>query len=181
MRDTMLQVFITILFAFELSAERKEQEMGDYAPVRISTSVLGEFSMLPKERDDYATNLARLALEIVHANPQTKNMGGVKKLLAMALNLSPRNREAVVANHQLSKGILPEKKTSDYSTQVFARLLLTRGKLLKSQEGLSDQLAGRALIEVAAELNPRNEDAVYEYEVQFLDKKSVDWSTFYRN
>ena len=84
----------------------------------------------------------------------------------------------MVSNHQLGRGLLPEKKEPDYSRTVFARLLLTRGRLLKKQEAKDDQFVGRCFIELAAELDPRNEEAVYDAEIQKLDGLEVDWSLF---
>jgi hypothetical protein len=150
-----------------------------YQTLEVKKSLFGDFSMLAQERDDYATNLTRLALLSAHAAPSDpSNMGGVRRLIALALHLSPRNRSAVVANHQLGRGLLPEKKEPDYSRAVFARLLLTRGRLLKKQESKSDQFVGRCFTELAAELDPRNEDAVYESEIQELDGQEVDWTVF---
>lgn len=150
-----------------------------YQSLEVRESALGDFSMLAQERNDYATTLTRLALERVHIDPSNAaNMSEVRRLIGFALHLSPRNRTAVVSNHQLGRGLLPEKKEPDYSRTVFARLLLTRGRLLKKQEAKDDQFVGRCFIELAAELDPRNEEAVYDAEIQKLDGLEVDWSLF---
>ncbi|MGJ8724866.1 MAG: hypothetical protein ACSHYB_09950 [Roseibacillus sp.] len=151
----------------------------NYETLEVQKSLFGDFSMLLQERDDYATTLTRFALENAHNAPGDKeNMSGVRRLIALALHLSPRNRTAVVSNHQLGKGLLPEQKEGDYSRAVFARLLLTRGRLLKKQTAKNDQFVGRCFVELAAELDARNEEAVYDSEIQKLDEEDVDWSVF---
>lgn len=153
-----------------------------YEVLELKKSVFGEFSMLMQERDDYATTITHLALLRAHAAPENEeNMGGVRRLISLALHLSPRNRSAVVANHQLGQGLLPEKKEVEYSATVFARLLLTRGRLLKEQKNGSDDLVGRYFVELSAQLDPRNEDAVYESELQKIDDEKADWSLLSKN
>ena len=174
-------LFVLALALPVLSNPEKLQDVDSqffYEVIELKKSIFGEFSMLAQERDDYATTITRLALESAHAAPENAgNMGGVRRLIALALNLSPRNRTAVVANHQLGKGVLPEKKEADYSRTVFARLLLTRGQLLKKQKTGSNYLVGRFFVELAAELDPRNEDAIYDAELQKLDGETVDWAS----
>jgi hypothetical protein len=98
-------------------------------------------------------------------------------MLALALQLSPRNKRAVVVNFQLSKGILPDVVDSNYSQPVLARLILTRGQLLLKQGGEENQRLARFFIQLAAEMDPKNEDAVYASEVQRLDHGAVDWAS----
>lgn len=184
MRGTLLQVFISLLLLATPLAQEAEPAASrkiPYQKIQITKSLFADFSMLVQERDEYATNLTRLALTVIHEDPQSEpGVAEARRLLALALHLSMRNRSAVVANHQLSKDILPEQKNADYSTQVFARLLLTRGKILKKQEAASDQFVGECFVEIAAALDPRNEDAVYEFELQKLDGRQVDWTPFYK-
>ncbi|MEM9081773.1 MAG: hypothetical protein AAGC74_13900 [Verrucomicrobiota bacterium] len=136
-----------------------------------------ELSMMDQERNEYATSLVRIALAGVHEGKASEaSLERARKLMALALHLSPRNREGLVANYQLKRGLLPEKKEADYSEAVFAKLLMTRAKLLKESEGENDRLLGRCFVELAAELDPRNEDAIYLSETQRLDEGPVDWS-----
>lgn len=173
-----LLTLVFFLFSEALSAGEEGVKF-TYETLLVKESVFGDFSMLAQERDDYATTLTRFALASAHAAPtNAENMGGVRRLIGLALNLSPRNRSAVVANHQLGRGLLPEKKEADYSRPVFARLLLTRGRLLKEQDLAGDRFVGRCFTELAAELDPKNEDAVYDSEIQKLDGEAIDWSVF---
>ena len=160
--------------------EAREAPLPKFEPLSIPKSVFGDFSMMPKERDEYASNLTKLALVTIHSlsdRPQDlkAQLPTIRLQMALALNLSVRNRLAIVSNHQLGRGMLPEKPEMDYSPSVFARLLLTRGKLLKEKGTKADSLAGRCFVEMAAGLDPTNEDAIYEYEMQKLDGQAVDW------
>jgi hypothetical protein len=56
-----------------------------------------------------------------------------------------------------------------------ARLLLTRGQLLEKQAGEENKILARYFIQLAAEIDPKNEDAVYASEVQRLDHGALDW------
>lgn len=132
--------------------------------------------MLDTERDEYATNLAAYAANGILANKADEaSLTRARRILAVALNLSPRNRLAVVTQFQLGKGILPSKTDADYSPQVLARLLLTRGKLLLQQPQGENTLLARYLITLAVEIDPRNEDAVYSSELIRIEHGAPDW------
>lgn len=133
--------------------------------------------MLDSEREEYATNLATLAVnQIVAAKASPQSLADARRMLALALQLSPRNKRAVVANYQLSKNLIPEATESNYSPQVFARLLLTRGQLLEKQMEDENKRLAAMFINLAASLDPKNEDAVYASEVHRLDQGPVDWA-----
>ncbi len=144
----------------------------------VAASVFSrELGMLDSEREEYATNLATLAANhLATAKASPASLAEARKMLGLALQLSPRNKRAVVVNFQLSKGVLPEIAESNYSPAVFARLILTRGQLLTKQGGNENQKLARYFIQLAAELDPKNEDAVYASEVQRLDHGAVDWA-----
>jgi len=132
--------------------------------------------MLDREREEYATNLAVHAInEVAKAKASVASLEKARRLLALSLHLSPRNRRALVANYQLNQGMVPEPVSSDYSDEVLARLLFTRSQLLRQQGGGEDQELARIFVELAAELDPKNEDAVYASELQRLDHGRVDW------
>lgn len=102
--------------------------------------------------------------------------GGCAQDVMLGVQLSPRNRRAVVVNFQLTKGVVPEATESTYSQSVLARLLLTRGQLLEKQAGAENLKLARYFIQLAAEMDPKNEDAVYASEVQRLDQGAVNWA-----
>ena len=88
-----------------------------------------DLGMLDSEREEYATNLAGLAVnQIVTAKATPAALADGRRMIALALHLSPRNKRALVANFQLSKGVLPDVSETAYSPQVFARLLAVNAR-----------------------------------------------------
>ena len=154
-----------------------------WAPLKIQVSAFSrDLGMLDAEREEYATNLANCAVTgIVQTKASPGSLEIARRLLSLALNLSPRNRRAIIINFQLTKGLLPEVAKGDYSPQVLTRLLLARGQLLAKQEDAEDLLLARMFIQLAAELDPKNEDAVYASEVDRLDHGSIDWTFLTRS
>lgn len=138
-----------------------------------------ELGMLDRERDDYAGSLAaEAANRVLKGKGSVASLADARRLLGLAMQLAPRNRKVLVLNFQLGRGMLPEGKAEGYDPEVLARLLFTRAEALKKQGGAQNQLLARAFIEISAELDPKNEDAVYASELQRLDHGSVDWSAF---
>ncbi|MEN9990414.1 MAG: hypothetical protein RLZZ224_116 [Verrucomicrobiota bacterium] len=159
-------------------ARADEPKIVYQAPVVGAGIFSDQLAMMDQEREEYALNLANYAANhLVAQKASAESLEQTRRLLALSLHLSPRNRKAVVMNFQLGKGILPQKVEGDYSSEVLARLLLTRGQLLVKQAAEEDQLLGRCFIEIAAEMDPRNEDAVYAAELLRLDQKKVDWKS----
>jgi hypothetical protein len=169
----------TILFismAMVLVAD--EPPKFDWQPLKITRSIFTrDLGMLDPERDEYATNLSDHAISQLaasKANPAA--LADARRMLALALNLSPRNKRALVAGFQLGRGVLPEAVDGAYSPQAFARLLHARALLLQKQDGDDNRLLARMFIELAAGMDPKNDDAVYASEVQRLDHGELDWS-----
>jgi TPR repeat protein len=156
--------------------DRKAESFAWDGPEIAKSVFTHDLGLLDSERDEYATTLATLAGNgIAAAKASPASLAAGRKMLALALQLSPRNKRSVVVNFQLSKGVLPEPAESAYSPDAFARLLLTRGQLLQKQGGEENLRLARYFIQLAAELDPRNEDAVYASEVQRLDSGAPDW------
>jgi len=169
---------LTILAAFAItSLDAQEKQKFTWDRLEIRKSIFSQdVIMLDSERDEYATNLvAYAANEISENGASIASVTHGRKVLALAMHLSPRNKQALVTQFQLSKGIVPEKTASDYSPQVFARLLLTRGQLLLQQPEGENTILAHYLIQLAAEIDPRNDDAVYASELIRLDSGGVDW------
>lgn len=169
----------TILFigmAMVLAAD--EPRKFDWKPLKITRGVFTrDLGMLDSERDEYATNLSDHAIsQLAAAKASPAALTEARRMLALALNLSPRNKRALVAGFQLAKGVLPEAADGAYSPQAFARLLHARALLLEKQDGDENRMLARMFIELAASMDPKNEDAVYSSEVQRLDHGDLDWS-----
>lgn len=160
-----------------LGAEETARSFAWTAPKVEKGAFSQELGMLDSEREEYATNLATLASnQVAAAKASPASLTDARRMLALALQLSPRNKRALVVNFQLSKGVLPEKTESNYSPQVFARLILSRGQLLAKQGGAENLKLARYFTQLAAEMDPKNEDAVYASEVQRLDHGAIDWT-----
>lgn len=144
---------------------------------RIVTSIFSnELGMLDSERDDYATNLATIASNhVAAAKASPASLADARRMIGLALQLSPRNKRAVVVNFQLGKAVLPEHSEANYSQAAFSRLILTRGQLLAKQGGGENVMLSRYFIQLSAEFDPKNEDAVYASELQRLDHGDLDW------
>ena len=71
--------------------------------------------------------------------------------------------------------MIPRKVIADYDSDVFAKLLLTRGQLLEKQDGVTNNFLARYLIALAADIDPRNEDAIYEAEIRRIDHGDISW------
>jgi len=169
----------TILFfgtAMVLAAD--ELPKFEWQPLKVTRSIFTrDLGMLDSERDEYATNLSDHAISRIAADKASPAaLADARRMLALALNLSPRNKRALVAGFQLAKGVLPEASDGAYSPQAFARLLHARAGLLEKQDGDENRLLARMFIELAAGMDPKNEDAVYASEVQRLDHGEIDWS-----
>jgi hypothetical protein len=161
-----------------LGAEEPKRSFAWDSPKVMASVFTADLGMLDSEREEYATNLATQASnQVAAAKASAASLADARRMLALALQLSPRNKRAVVVNFQLSKGILPEVADGNYSQSVLARLILTRGQLLFKQGGDENQRLGRFFIQLAAEMDPKNEDAVYASEVQRLDHGAVDWAS----
>lgn len=147
-------------------------------PPKVTRSVFTpDLGMLDAEREEYATNLANHAASLVlaaQASPEA--LAEARRMLALALHLSPRNKRALVIGFQLSKGMLPELAEGNYSPQAFARLLFSRGRILEQQGGGQNTQLARMFIQISASMDPRNEDAVYASEVHRLDLGDFDWA-----
>lgn len=172
----LLLVILLVTLPTYLSA--KDELTGKYAEPSINKRLFGnELSMTNNERDDYATNLAAIAVkQVQQTKGSQKSLDQARKLLGLALHLSPRNRKGLVVNRQLKDGILPQKVAADYDAEVFSKLLLARGQLLEEQDGELNALLARYFIELAATIDPRNEDAVYESELRRIDHGELSWN-----
>jgi hypothetical protein len=146
------------------------------APKIAQSMFTPALGMLDSERDEYATNLAQCAANRVEAQKAAPAaLAEARRMLALAQHLSPRNKKVLVSGFQLSKGVIPEVTQEGYSPQAFARLLHMRGQMLEKQGGAENEKLARMFIQLAATMDPRNEDAVYASEVHRLDHGEIDW------
>ena len=168
---------VLLFLTLSLSAAEKENAFAWKAP-QIGPGIFDEdLGMLDREREEYATNLAVFATNgVAKAKASAASLEKARKLIALSMHLAPRNKRALVANYQLSRGVVPDAVPSEYSSEVLARLLFTRGQILRQQGGEENLLLSRIFTELAAEMDPKNEDPVYASELQRLDHGRVDWA-----
>lgn len=150
---------------------------GKYEKPTINQRLFGnELSMVNNERDEYATNLAAYAVKVVQERKaDQKSLDLARQVLGLGLHLSPRNKKCVVVNAQLARGVIPDRVAADYEPEVFARLLLARGQLLEKHENEINTTLARYFIDLAATIDPRNEDAIYESELRRIDHGNLSW------
>ena len=150
----------------------------EWPPLTIPRSIFtSQIGMLDTEREDYARQLAGYAATLlVVSNGSDASRLQTRKILALALQLAPRCKEAIVLNFQLANRILPEATPTLAEADILAKLLFSRGKLLQQQDGEENQRLARIFIQLAAEMDPRNVDVVYASEVNRLDHGPVDWN-----
>ncbi|NNC90675.1 MAG: hypothetical protein HKN82_19635 [Akkermansiaceae bacterium] len=169
---------VTVWGLLVAAATAAEEKAFQYRPPVVEAPLFGKNTdMLEQERDQYATNLSGYAAgQVVAKKASPESLEMARRIVALAMHLSPRNRQTLVINFQLKNGVLPEEKKGDYSPAVLSRLLLTRGRLLQQKEVAESKLLARCFIELAAVIDPRNEDAVFAYELQRLDDGDLDWA-----
>jgi hypothetical protein len=156
----------------------EEKAKFEWNPPNTGAGVFTEaLGLLDREREEYADNLTGYASnQVAAAKASVASLAEARRLMALALHLAPRNRKALVLSFQLSRGLLPEPVPGDYRPDVLAGLLHARGQTLKQQGGVENGLLARVFTELAAEMDPKNDDAVYASELQRLDHGSVDWA-----
>ena len=168
------QVPLFLLFCFALEAQEK-RAFEFKAPI-VRDSIFKEAGMNDREKDTYATNLAIFtANEIVRMKANQDSLGFARKALAVAMHLSPRNKRAVILKFQLEKGVMPTTLETQYGPKTLATLFVTRAEFLYQQKGNVNRLLARCLVDLAVTIDPRNEDAVYAYEMQKIDLGELPW------
>ncbi len=135
-----------------------------------------ELGMLDAERDEYAAHLAAQAANLLAAGDGKAEKIRALRLLSMAKRLSPRNKRTQLVDALVREGVKPKPVADAFTPVSLAQLLLTRGKLLQDEEGAENHWVGRAFVEMAAELDPKNKQAVKEREEQTFDFGKFDWS-----
>ena len=177
----MIRLWQAVLVSLVLPASLFGQEAAgkfQWKEPKVGAGIFTEeLGMLDREREEYANSLAGYASNrVAEAKASQASLTDARRFVALALHLSSRNRKALVLNFQLSRGVLPEVVAGDYKPDVLARLLFTRSELLKKQGGAENTLLSRIFIELAAEMDPKNDDAVYAAELQRLDGGNVNWN-----
>ncbi|MDE0597271.1 MAG: hypothetical protein OSB65_18675 [Roseibacillus sp.] len=162
---------------FAQTEKEEEEAKFDYKPPMVQKVIFDEsITMLDQERHEYSSNLATYAAnQLISKKATPEALESARRILALALHLERRNRQALVVNFQLKQGIMPEIKEGDYNPRTFSRLLLARAKLLLRNDNERERLLAHCFVELAALIDPRNADAVFAYENQRIDVGDIDW------
>ena len=177
---SILGLFVSFIsFVSFLPGQASGQEQAiklEWRPLKIAKSHFPRsIGMMDGEREDYADNLSGVAIKHLTTNKADKESCDLaRRLIALALHLSPRNKQAVVLNFQLGKGEVPEPPETDYQPKTLARLLMKRAQLLQKQEGPGNMELAGYLFNLAMELDPKSEDAIYHSELHRINHGDVD-------
>jgi hypothetical protein len=156
-----------------------------YQLAEIRHSTFGEnLGLMRIEREDMADQLAGHVINVLAPGVVAGDGGEItlaERLLGLALHLDPRNRKAVVTNFQLRRGIQPDQVATDYQRDTLSELFLKRAELLHRQQGADNAYLAAVLLFAAVELNPKNTEAVFAYEMQRRDSGEIDWSRVLKN
>ena len=80
-----------------------------------------------------------------------------------------------MANHQFKRGLKPKKVELDYKTVPLAKLLIAKSKAMVKEGGEDNIYLAGLFLAAAVEMDPENEDAVFELELYKLDVAEIDW------
>ena len=156
-----------------LSSEIKYTEP-EVKEARVDTA---DVNLLKVDRDKLASSVAAYVVNSVKDGADAAAMEKARKLLGFALHLSPRNRDAVIANFQFKKGLAKRNIQPEYSPVTLAEVLQSRAMfLIKNGGNLNVDLAGYMLF-VAVQVDSTNETAIYELEMYRKDIGAIDWSS----
>jgi hypothetical protein len=144
---------------------------------KIVESVFSEgLGMLDSERDDCASNLADYATNCVQsAKGDAASLAVAHRFVALAQQLSPKNKRVTALNLELSKGLVPKSVEANYQPPALARVLVARGRLLVKQGGEENQQLARYFVQLAFEIDPTNPELARAAEVFLLENGPVDW------
>ncbi len=107
-----------VMMAMVAAAEEPAKAFA-WNPPKVGNGMFtNDLGLLDSERQDYSTNLATFATSrVIAAKANPASLEEARRILALALHLSPRNKKALVVAFQLGKGILPDATPSEYSPQ----------------------------------------------------------------
>ena len=131
--------------------------------------------LMEVERQKFATNLAGYVANEVKVAENSHKAEWARKLIGLALHLDRRNRVALVANHQFNRGLAPKKVAMDYKTEPLAKLLIAKSKAIAAVGGQENLYLAGLFLATAVEMDPGNEDAVYQMELYKIDVGQIDW------
>lgn len=176
---TGLAWLLTLLLVTGSGAWLSTAAAYDIPEVRQGRFQADGVGLLPIEREKLASEIAAFVINhhsegVLAAEPVATTMA--ERLLALALNLDPRSRPALVADFQFRRGVAPEKIEDGYDAPVLANLLVTRARFLREQEGEINRELTRFFLAAAMDIDPHNEEAVFQYLLLRREGEEADWN-----
>jgi len=170
----MTRVFYNLIVGLLLIGSGLAQ---GYKPPRVDNPAFDvkKVGLMEVERQKFATNLAGYVVNEVKVAENAHKAETARKLIGLALHLDSRNRNALVANYQFNRGVEPKKVATDYQPDALSKLLIAQSKALGKLGGDDNVYLSGLLLAAAVEMDPKNEDAVYELELYKLDVGEIDW------
>lgn len=166
-------------------------EGSEYRSAQVDHALFGKESLglTAMERENFANELAGYVSNLF-AEVDGRGEGGegsrgggrldlASRMLAVALQLQNRNRTALVANFKLQRGLSTQPVETEHPPDVLADFLYVRSKLLMDQGGADNELLAGYLLSFAVELDPENEDAIFDLELRRLDGAPINWELLY--
>ncbi|QQL44258.1 hypothetical protein [Sulfuriroseicoccus oceanibius] len=145
--------------------------------------------MIMAEREEYSRNLAATANQLlresalsddgelqVDAKKAEAMMPLVNRLMALAVELSPRTKATIVINHQLKKGLVAKHYKPEVQPRTLASLMQMRATRLLDEGGAENIHLAGCLLDLAVALDPQNEDAIFGLELLRMDGHAPDWA-----
>lgn len=104
-----------------------------------------------------------------------KELKQASKLLGIALLLKPDHKDCVLMNARLRRGELPRARESTHSKEKLADIFVAIAKHLKSKGGRDNTRFAGFLLDIASQLHPDHEDALYLLELYRKKHGPVQW------
>lgn len=162
---------------------------GEYRDAKTSEAVFNHdaLGLMGIERENLATELAAYVSNEFAADPEkgkeakeeSARLEFASRMLGVALRLHASNRAVIVANYKLAHGMKTTPVKADYEPSVLAEYLYTRSKLLIEQGGEQNGLLAGYLLAFSVEIDPTNDDAIYDLEVREVEGRPIDWARLY--
>lgn len=127
------------------------------------------------QKSEIATQLAQVIRLLASKDPKPPYELATKAL-GIAFILDPENRTAVISNLQFTKNIRFENIPEEPSAATVALNLFKIAQNLKDQADENPRIFRRYLMDVALQINPSNEDLLYEHEMLRRREGDADWS-----
>lgn len=128
-----------------------------------------------EQRTEIATQLAQV-IRLVASKSPAPPYELATKTLGVALCLDPDNRAAVISNLQFVKNTRFENLPAEPSTATVAQSLFKTAQSLREQADPEAKKFRGYLLDLAHEIEPSNEDLIYEQEMFRRKEGGVDWS-----